>query len=80
MAARKFAVSMDQQLLEKLDRLVQSKTFENRSQAVEVAVREKIERMGRTSLASECEKLDPSFERAMAEEGLSEELTEWPEY
>jgi hypothetical protein len=31
-------------------------------------------------LARECAKLDPAFERAMAEEGMSAEVTEWPEY
>jgi hypothetical protein len=31
-------------------------------------------------LARECAKLNPLFEKAMAEEGLSEELSEWPEY
>jgi hypothetical protein len=28
----------------------------------------------------ECKKLDPKFEKAMAEEGLSEDLSQWPEY
>ena len=31
-------------------------------------------------LAQECAKLDPAFEKALAEEGLSEDLAEWPEY
>jgi hypothetical protein len=31
-------------------------------------------------LARECNKLDPAFEKALAEEGMSEELSEWPEY
>lgn len=31
-------------------------------------------------LARECAKLDPEFEKAIAEEGLSVELNEWPEY
>ena len=41
---------------------------------------EKLERVDQNRLARECEKLDPAFEKALAEEGLSEELTEWPEY
>ncbi len=41
---------------------------------------EKLDRLERTRLARECAKLDPQFERAMAEEGMSEELRLWPEY
>ena len=44
------------------------------------AVQEKLERMERSRLARECAKLDPDFEKAMAEEGLPEELSEWPKY
>ena len=31
-------------------------------------------------LARECSKLDPKAEKALAEEGMSEELKDWPEY
>jgi hypothetical protein len=31
-------------------------------------------------LAEECAKLDPAFEKAMADEGLTEDLSQWPEY
>ncbi len=41
---------------------------------------EKLLRIERSRLAQECAKLDPAFEKALAEEGLSEELKEWPEY
>ena len=34
----------------------------------------------KSRLAQECAKLDPTFEKALAEEGLSEDLAEWPEY
>jgi hypothetical protein len=33
-----------------------------------------------TRHARESTKLDPKFEKALAEEGMSEELNEWPEY
>jgi hypothetical protein len=42
-------------------------------------VTEKLQRIERSRLAQECAKLDPAFEKALAEEGLSEELKEWPE-
>jgi hypothetical protein len=28
----------------------------------------------------ECAKLEPKFEKAMAEEGLAEDVSQWPEY
>jgi len=34
----------------------------------------------RARLVRESAKLDPAFEQAMAEEGMSRELAEWPEY
>lgn len=76
----KIAITLDQNSIEKLDRLVSKHTFPNRSQAIQEAVQEKLERMERSRLARECAKLDPALEKAMAEEGLSEELSKWPEY
>jgi hypothetical protein len=63
-----------------LDRLVRKAVFPNRSQAIQVAVEEKLERLERSRLARECAKLDPDFEKSIAEEGLSKELSGWPEY
>jgi len=80
MASSKVAISLDRDLLCQLDGLVAKKVFANRSQAVQVAVREKIARLHRSRLAEECAKLDPAFEQAMAEEGISGELAQWPEY
>ena len=80
MARSKVAVSLDESLLNRLDRLVRKAVFPNRSQAIQVAVAEKLERLERSRLARECAKLDPDFEKSLAEEGLSEELSGWPEY
>jgi len=80
MARSKIAISLDENTLSRLDRLVRSAVFPNRSQAIEEAVEEKLERMERSRLAQECAKLDPKYEQALAEEGLSEELSAWPEY
>lgn len=80
MAKSKVAVSLDSRTLEQLDRLVEASIFPNRSQAIQVAVDEKLKRLEGSRLARECAKLDPTFEKALAEEGLSEELSEWPEY
>ncbi len=80
MRTAKIAVSIDQKLLAKLDRFVKSHVFPSRSRAVQDAVEEKLGRLEHSRLAKECAKLDPDFEKSMAEEGLSEELNEWPEY
>ena len=80
MAKAKIAVTLDHELLTKVDRLVREKVFASRSQALQAAVREKIERMEPSRLARECAKLDPAFEQAMADEGLASEISEWPEY
>ena len=80
MARSKVAITIDEKLLARLDRLVKRAVFVNRSQAIQIAVQEKLERIDGTRLARECGKLDTGFEKAMAEEGLSEELGQWPEY
>jgi len=80
MSTAKIAITMEEHLLAKLDRLVKSRAFPNRSRAVQEAVQEKLARMNRNRLAAECAKLEPKFEQALAEEGLSREKHEWPEY
>jgi metal-responsive CopG/Arc/MetJ family transcriptional regulator len=80
MARTKVAISLDKSTLGRLDKLVQKQVFPNRSQAIEEAVAEKLAGFERSRLAQECAKLDPTFEKALAEEGFSEDLAEWPEY
>lgn len=80
MAMSKVAITLDEKLLKRLDRLVAEKQFPNRSRAIQEAVMEKLERMDRTRLARECAKLDPQFEQQLADEGLEEDFAEWPEY
>ena len=80
MTRAKVAISLDADMLRRLDRLVAQARFPNRSQAIQEAVAEKLARLDRSRLARECSELDPLFEKAMAEEGLSEEAAEWPEY
>lgn len=80
MSQTKVAISIEEGVLARIDALVQSKVFSNRSRAIQQAVQEKLERLEHKRLAEECAKLDPDFERAMADEGLSEDLDAWPEY
>jgi metal-responsive CopG/Arc/MetJ family transcriptional regulator len=80
MARSKIAVSLDEQTLQQLDRLVAEAIFPSRSQAIQVAVQEKLARLNQSRLARECAKLDAAFEKALAEEGLAEDASAWPEY
>ena len=80
MGRSKVAISLDESTLNRLDKLVQKQVFPNRSRAIQEAVAEKLARLEKSRLAQECGKLDPAFEKALAEEGLSEDLREWPEY
>jgi len=80
MGRTKIAISIEEGTLHRIDRLVESRMFPSRSRAIETAVQEKIERVKRRRLARECAKLDSKWEKALAEEGLSSDWKEWPEY
>ncbi len=80
MGKAKIAITLDEQYIDQLDAFVSKHVFQNRSQAIQEAVKEKLARIRRTRLAKECAKLDPALEKAMADEGLSEDLSQWPEY
>ena len=80
MAKTKLAVTLETRLVKELDQLVSKRRFANRSQAIETAVAEKLARMARTRLATECAKLDRHEERDLAEEGLAGSRDTWPEY
>jgi len=80
MGKTKIAITLDEEYIDQLDTFVSKHIFQNRSQAIQQAVKEKLARMKRTRLATECLKLDPTFEKAMADEGLTEDLSRWPEY
>jgi metal-responsive CopG/Arc/MetJ family transcriptional regulator len=80
MPKTKVAITLDTALLGQVDRLVAARRFLNRSQAIEAALSEKLARLHRTRLAEECHRLDPTAEKALAEEGLDGSLDTWPEY
>lgn len=80
MHTTKIAITIEETLLRKVDGLVQSKVFPNRSKAFQEAVAEKISRLDRSRLAKECAKLDVKHERNLAEEGLGSESGQWPKY
>jgi len=80
MSQTKVAITIEAGVLARVDELVRRNVFSNRSRAIQEAVQEKLMRLERNRLAEECAKLDPDFEKAMADEGLSEELAVWPKY
>jgi Arc/MetJ-type ribon-helix-helix transcriptional regulator len=80
MPSAKIAITLDRLLLAEVDRLVAAGRFPNRSQAIQAAVRDRLDRMRRTRLAEEAAKLDPKEERAIADEGLAGDLDAWPAY
>lgn len=80
MSKEKIAITLDEEFINELDKLVGEHIFQSRSQAIREAVSEKLRRMKHNRLAEECSKLDAVFEKAMAEEGLTEDVNRWPQY
>jgi metal-responsive CopG/Arc/MetJ family transcriptional regulator len=80
MAKAKLAVTMDERTLAEVDSLVREHKFPNRSRIIELAVREKLDRLTNSRLADQCALLDPNVEQAMAEEGITGEIDQWPAY
>lgn len=80
MSRSKIAITLNSEVLSEVDALVKRRIFPNRSRAIQEAVKEKLERLSHSRLAEECSKLDPEQEQALAEEGLREDISEWPEY
>ena len=80
MGRAKIAITLSEAVLDELDELVADGAFPNRSRGIEGALREKLERLKQTRLMRECGKLEREEERSLAEEGMAEELAEWPEY
>jgi len=76
----KVAITIDRRLLGQLDALVKKRAFPSRSEAIQKAVEEKLAGLDRSRLARECAKLAPKAEQALADEGLSCDRSEWPEY
>jgi Arc/MetJ-type ribon-helix-helix transcriptional regulator len=80
MAKNKIAITIEQDLLKKLDELVEEEVYPNRSAAIQEAINDKITRIEKTRLARECAKLDKLYEQELAEEILAAEPVEWDEY
>ncbi|MYE53804.1 MAG: CopG family transcriptional regulator [Chloroflexi bacterium] len=73
-------ITMDDAVLETLDDLVRNSVYPDRSLAIQEAVKDKFTTVEDAIFERELAKLDPDFERQMSEEGLAQDLLEWPEY
>lgn len=80
MPKAKVALTLDVDLLQQVDALVAERRFKSRSQAIEAALNDKLQRLARTRLARESAKLRPSEEKRTADEGIVDALDAWPEY
>jgi Arc/MetJ-type ribon-helix-helix transcriptional regulator len=80
MPKTKVALTLDADLVERVDELVARHRFRNRSQAIESALADKRQRLARTRLARESAKLNVRAEKRLADEGLADDFASWPEY
>jgi Arc/MetJ-type ribon-helix-helix transcriptional regulator len=80
MPTAKIAITLQAETVDRIDRLVRARVFPNRSRAIQAATEEMLRRLDRNRLARESARLDRSLEQAMADQGLTQELAEWPEY
>ena len=80
MATAKIAITLEESLLSRLDILVKSRIFPNRSTAIREAIQEKLRKIEGDRLAKECAKQNADVEQSLADEGMASELEEWPEY
>jgi metal-responsive CopG/Arc/MetJ family transcriptional regulator len=79
-SSAKVAITLDRELLARVDELVSQRRFPSRSRAVQAALEDHVERWERGRLARECAKLDPKAEQELAEEGLAGDAAQWPAY
>ena len=73
----KITITLNEEIVRELDYLIMQQSYKNRSQAIEEAVSEKLDRLKRKRLARQCAKLDPVEERDLAEEGFSGDVDNW---
>ena len=74
MATAKVAVTLEEETLERLDKLIEKRVLVNRSKAIQQALKEKLDRMERDQLGRECAKLDSVYEKALSEQGMYQQL------
>ena len=80
MTKAKIAITIEQATLSKIDQLVASSVYKNRSQLIQESVNSILMKIEKTRLAQELSKISIEEEQALAEEGIEGDFSEWPEY
>jgi Arc/MetJ-type ribon-helix-helix transcriptional regulator len=78
-STEKIAITIEERLLAKVDRLVRDGLFPNRSRAVAAAIRQLTREERRARFRRELAKLNPKQERALSNE-FGDGGVAWPEY
>ncbi len=71
MGTAKIAITMERDLIRRVDRLVASRRYPSRSRAIQSVVAEALPQLEVSRLERECARLDPAEEQALADEGLA---------
>ena len=71
MPAAKVAITVERELLKTVDRWVTQGRYPNRSQAIQAAIREKMERWRHSRLLEALKDIDPEEEKALANERMA---------
>lgn len=79
MPRARVSVSLDPSAIAELDRLAKRRRLNGRSQALRAFVEAGVGRLDARRFARECAKLDPEYEKALAEWKTSRVLEQWPE-
>ena len=80
MQTAKIAITLDRAVLAQLDRRVTQQVFPQPQQCHPGSDCGEARTLGTQSSRAECAKLNPVVEQALAEEGSTQELAQWPEY
>lgn len=80
MAKAKIAVTINREIVSRIDHLVKSREYINRSQAIEEAIKEKLQKLDKYRLTKELSKLDINEEKELAEEAIEGDSKEWAQY
>lgn len=80
MPAAKIAITVDQKIVNQIDRLVKEGKYKSRSSVIQEALEEKLKSKKRKRLITELAMLDPKEERSLADEFLQLDREEWDEY
>ena len=80
MPATKIAITVGEETVRQIDRLVKEGKYRSRSNAIQEALNDRLRDWRRKRLLKELSSLDPAEERELAEEALHAEGAEWEKY